>query len=102
MLHESNAGQKILHEFEENRELNKTSRHTLISLVCDLLMELSNNLPQPNDVRMLCLELIEIFPNFKTEPSEIGGIVTENIFSFFLVTIIINKNNSKIITINLF
>lgn len=88
VLHESNAGQTILHEFQENNELSATSRHTLVSIVCDLLKELSNDEPKPNDIRMFCIELVEFFPSLKTEQSEIGGIVITNTFSFVLITYI--------------
>lgn len=85
MLHESKAGQKLLFEYQENLDLITPSRQTLVSLVCDMLMDLSNNEPKPDNIRMLCLELIDIFPSLKVEPSEIGGIVNINSFLILLV-----------------
>lgn len=75
-MSESKAGKKIFNEFNEKHDFCVGTRQILVQLVVEFILEIFENNSTSDDIRMVCRELVEVFPNLKTEPSKMNGIVT--------------------------
>lgn len=73
-LNESEAGQSILLDHMEEKSLTKSNRKKLFNLLCDYLLEKYDE-PPTDDVKAMCVELVNIFPCLKHSPSKMNGIV---------------------------
>lgn len=61
--------------YEKTDTLEIQMRQKVCGLVCDFIEECFEKNANPDDIRLVCAEVIEIFPNLRTRPSDIGGIV---------------------------
>lgn len=79
-LSESTKATEALQEYEKNKQLKVSSRQNVVNAVCDFIVELFGINAEPQKIRIVCGELIDIFPCWRTEPSRIGGIVKMTCF----------------------
>lgn len=75
-LKETRYGNDAIDEEKRNGALITKTRQKVVGLVCDFIEELFGLEGDPKSVKMTCAEVIEIFPSLKFDPSDIGGIVS--------------------------
>lgn len=82
-MNESDIGRCILQENEDESSLSKPTRKLLFNLLCDYVLDKFDD-PLADDVKLICREVVDIFPCLKHSPSVIGGIVIST-FSLLLL-----------------
>lgn len=78
-LKESMLGQSAIDMHAKTGKLEIKIRQKICGLICDFIEEYFENNAKSEDIRLVCAEIIEIFPSLRVQPSDIGGIVRTNI-----------------------
>lgn len=64
--------------------LSKKSEKSLIDCLYSYIVEIYSSEPAQREIVACCKAIIQLFPHLETTPSEIGGIVSENLILEFI------------------
>lgn len=82
----SDGGKKLLKEYEECQTFKDSTRRLLINICCRMLAKCYGSHPKRQEKIDLAHAIIDLFPTYRVNNSEIGGIVS---FLFFYYQTII-------------